>query len=107
MQYLDKLADIEQRFEDLTRQMADPEIISDNDIYRKTARQQSELQEIVEKYREWKKVHSDLEGVRAMLTETDPELLEMAQDDVARLEPELEALEKELKLLLLPRDPND
>ncbi len=107
MQYLDKLADIEQRFEDLTRQMADPEVIGDNETYRKTARQQSELQEIVEKYREWKKVHSDLEGARQMLAEDDEELQAMAREDVERLEPVIEALEKDLKLLLLPRDPND
>jgi peptide chain release factor 1 len=107
MQYLDKLADIEQRFEDLTRQMADPEVIGDNEIYRKTARQQSELQEIVEKYREWKKVHSDLEGARQMLAEDDVDLQDMAREDVERLEPVVVELEKELKVLLLPRDPND
>lgn len=107
MQYLDKLADIEQRFEDLTRQMADPEVIGDNEAYRKTARQQSELQEVVEKYREWKKVNSDLEGARQMLAEDDEELQAMAREDVERLEPTIESLEKELKLLLLPRDPND
>src|SRR3954470_22139270 len=107
MQYLDKLADIEQRFEDLTRQMADPELIGDPETYRKTARQQSELQEVVEKYREWKKVASDLEGARLMLAETDPEIQEMAQADIGSLEPRIEQLEDELKLLLLPRDPND
>ena len=67
MQYQEKLDGIEARFEDLTRQMADPEIISDNDRYRKTAKQQSELGEVVAKYREWKKVHADLEGARQML----------------------------------------
>ena len=107
MQYLQKLADIETRFEDLTRQMADPEIISDTGTYRKTAKQQSELSEIVAKYREWKKVHGDLEGARQMLVEPDPEIQEMAREDVERLEPELETLEKELKILLLPKDPND
>ena len=107
MQYLDKLADIEQRFEDLTRQMADPEVIGDPETYRKAARQQSELQEVVEKYREWKKVASDLEGARLMLAETDPEIQEMAQADVDALEPRIEQLEDELKVLLLPRDPND
>src|SRR3954451_19818238 len=107
MQYLDKLEGIEARFEELTRQMTDPEIISDNDAYRKTAKQQSELGEVVEKYREWKKVHGDLEGARLMLSEPDPELQVMAREDVERLEPELEQLEKDLKVLLLPRDPND
>ena len=67
MQYQEKLDGIEARFEDLTRQMADPELISDNDRYRKTAKQQSELGEVVAKYREWKKVNADLEGARQML----------------------------------------
>jgi len=107
MQYMDKLADIEQRFEDLTRQMADPEVIGDNETYRKTARQQSELQEVVEKYREWKKVSADLTGARQMLAEPDLELQEMAQADIDTLEPRAEELEAELRVLLLPRDPND
>ncbi|MBC7925058.1 MAG: peptide chain release factor 1 [Bryobacteraceae bacterium] len=107
MQYMDKLADIEARFEDLTRQMADPEIISNNETYRNTARQQSELQEVVGKYREWKKVSADLEGARQMLAEPDPEMQEMAREDVVRLEPQMGEREKELKLLLLPRDPLD
>lgn len=107
MQYLDKLDDIESRFEELTRQMADPEIISDTDLYRKTAKQQSELAEVVAKYREWKKVNADLDGVRTMLAEPDPDLQEMAREDVERLEPQLEELERDLKILLLPRDPND
>ena len=107
MQYLEKLDGIEARFEELTSQMADPEIISDPGGYRKTAKQQSELGEVVAKYREWKKVHADLEGARMMLAEPDAELAAMAQEDVDRLVPELERLEKELKILLLPRDPND
>ena len=107
MQYLQKLDGIEARFEDLTRQMADPEVIGDTSKYRKTAKQQSELQDVVVKYREWKKVHGDLEGARQMLEESDEELQQMAQDDVARLEPELERIEQELKILLLPKDPHD
>src|SRR3954462_13705897 len=107
MQYLDMLDGIEARFEELTRQMTDPEIISDNDAYRKTAKQQSELGEVVEKYREWKKVHGDLEGARLMLSEPDPEIQIMAREDVDRLEPEIDRLETDLRFLLLPKDPND
>jgi peptide chain release factor 1 len=107
MQYIEKLDGIEARFEELTRQMADPELISDNDLYRKTSKQQSELGEVVAKYREWKKANADLEGARQMLQEPDAELQEMAAADVAKLEPELELIENELKLLMLPKDPND
>ncbi len=107
MQYTEKLDGIESRFEELTGQMADPELISDNERYRKTAKQQSELGEVVAKYREWKKVNGDLEGAKQMLQESDPELQQMAAADVEQLGPELERIENELKLLMLPRDPND
>jgi peptide chain release factor 1 len=107
MQYTEKLDGIEARFEELTRQMADPELISDNERYRKTAKQQSELGEVVAKYREWKKVQADLEGARQMLQEPDPELQQMAAADVEQLEPTLERMETEIKLLMLPKDPND
>src|SRR5436190_7565590 len=107
MQYQEKLDGIEARFEDLTRQMADPELISDNDRYRKVAKQQSELGDVVAKYRQWKKVHADLEGARQMLTEADAELQQMAASDVEQLEPELTRIENELKILLLPKDPLD
>jgi peptide chain release factor 1 len=107
MQYLQKLDGIESHYEELTRQMADPEIISQNDSYRKISKQQSELAEVVAKFREWKKVHEELEGARLMMTETDADLREMALEDVQRLEPVLTRIEDELKVLLLPRDPND
>ena len=107
MQYREKLDGIEARFEDLTRQMADPEIIGDTDRYRKTAKQQSDLGEVVAKYRQWKKVNADIEGARTMLEESDMDLRQMATEDVERLEPELERIEHELKILLLPKDPND
>lgn len=107
MQYFQKLQDIETRFEGLTAQMADPDVISDADRYRKVAKSQSELQEVVAKFRDWKKTNSDLEGARLMLEETDAELQQMAADDVARLEPDLARIEEDLKILLLPKDPND
>ena len=107
MQFLQRLDETETRFEDLTRQMADPEIISNADVYRKTAKSRNDIEELVEKYRQWKKANADLEGARTMLTETDADLRAMAAEDVARLEPELAQLEDELKVLLLPKDPND
>lgn len=88
MQYTQKLDEIESRFEELTRQMADPAVISDADAYRKTAKSQSELSEMVAKYRDWKRVSRNLEESRQMLKETDPELRQMAMEDVQRLEPE-------------------
>jgi peptide chain release factor 1 len=107
MQYRQRLDDIESRFEELTRQMADPQIINDNDGYRKVSKQQSDLQDVVAKYREWKKVNADVEGARQMLNEADAEIQQMAREDIERLEPELTRIEDEIKILLLPKDPND
>jgi peptide chain release factor 1 len=107
MQFVQKLEQLEKRFDELTQQMADPAVISDGDRYRKVTKEQSEISEVVGKYREWKQVNDSLSQARGMLQESDPELKEMAQEEVARLDPEREKLEEEIKVLLLPRDPND
>lgn len=107
MQYQQKLDDIERRFESLNAQMADPGVINDAAQYRKVTKATSELSEIVAKYRDWKTAHRNLEEARSMLNESDPDLRTMAQEEIARQEPELVRFEAELKLLLLPKDPND
>ena len=107
MQYLQKLDETERRFEELTRQMTDADVISDLDAYHKTAKAHSDLSDLVGKYREWKRIHTELEGARAMLIETDADLRSMAEADVAVLEPQIAAIEEELKVLMLPRDPLD
>jgi peptide chain release factor 1 len=107
MDYLPKLDQTDARYEDLSRQMADHEVINDPERYRKVAKAQRDIEEIVSKYRDWKRVRQDLDGARAMLAETDEDLRAMATDEVARLEPELAAVEEQLKILLLPKDPND
>jgi peptide chain release factor 1 len=107
MQYAKKLDAMEARFEDLTRQMTDPAIIGDSDLYRKTTKSRSEFEEVVTKYREWKRDSQDLEGARLMLEESDPELRDMARAEVERLEPAIQKFDEELKVLLLPKDPND
>jgi peptide chain release factor 1 len=107
MQYRQKLDDIEARFEELTAQMADNAVISDSERYRKVTKSHSELAEIVAKYREWKKSSANAEEARLMLGEADPELRQMATDELAAMEPQLLRLEDELKVLLLPKDPND
>ena len=107
MQYRQKLDDIEARFEELTAQMADNAVISDSERYRRVTKSHSELAEIVAKYREWKKSSGNAEEARLMLEEADPELRQMATDELAAMEPQLVRLEDELKVLLLPKDPND
>jgi peptide chain release factor 1 len=107
MEYLSKLDQAEARYEELTRQMADPAVIGDPDKYRETAKAHRDLEEVVAKYREWKRVRENLEQARPMLEDSDEEMRAMAAEEVAHLEPELAKLSDELRLLLLPKDPND
>src|ERR1700736_4331560 len=107
MDFARKLDQIEVRFDELARQLGDPAVISDGDQYRKAARAHSELSEVVAKYREWKDASGQLDQARAMVSDSDAEMRQMAQDEITRLEPELIRIEQELKVLLLPKDPND
>ena len=86
MQYQQKLDDIERKFEDLNGQMADPAVISDSTQYRKVSKAHNELAEIVSKYRDWKTATRNLAEARPMLTESDPELRGMAEEEDLLLE---------------------
>lgn len=104
---MDRLDEAEARFNELTAKMADANVISDPEEYRKIAKAQSELTDLVTKYREWKKAQQELVDARAMLAEDDPDLRQMAELEVVRLEPKVAAVEQDLRVLLLPKDPND
>jgi peptide chain release factor 1 len=103
----DRLKEIERRYHELTEQLGRPETLADTQQYQKIAKAHSELAPIFDKYREWKDVSKSLEGAREMLQDSDSELRTMAQEELARLEPKLGEIENELKVLLLPKDPND
>lgn len=104
----EKLEAIEKTYEDLTQQMTDNEIISDQTRYTKIARQHRELEAIVAKFREMKKLDSDIAGNREILREMDDaEMRELAEAELPELEAQREKVEEELKVLLLPKDPND
>ncbi len=107
MQYQSRLGEAERRFDELTSQMADPAIISDTGQYRKIAKARNDLAEIVGKYGQWKSVSQQLGEARGMLGETDTEMRTMAEDEVAQLTPKMAQLEEELRILMLPKDPND
>src|SRR5690349_15613657 len=107
MQFRHRLEELEKRFEGLNAQMADPAVISDATQYRKVTKAHSELADVVTKYREWKAASGNLQQARAMLEDADADLRAMAQDEVAKLEPATARIEEELKILLLPQDPND
>ena len=101
----DKLKQVEARFEELNQQLADPAVLADGVRYQKTAKSQAEISELVEKYREWKQVEKGVADAKALLD--DPDMKALAQEELAELEKRREALEQELKVLLLPSDPND
>ncbi len=107
MQLFDRLQETEARYNELTAKMTDPAVLNDQDEYRKVAKAQSELSDQVAKFREWKKAEAELRDARAMLDESDPDLRQMAELEITRLEPEVAAIESDLQILLLPKDPND
>jgi len=106
---LNKLKSVEQTFNELTRRLADPDIAKDPTEYQKVAKARSSLEEVVTTYETWKTTQDELAGAREVMKEAngDAELQEMAAMEVAELEERLEELEIRLKILLLPRDPND
>lgn len=107
MDFAKQLDDVEKKFESLNAAMADPAVINDSELYRKTAKSHRDLEEIVTSYRSYKKAAEDLDGARLMADDSDPDMKAMAAEEIARLEPEVLRIEEELKLLLLPKDPND
>jgi peptide chain release factor 1 len=106
---LEKLRSVEQTFNELTRRLADPDTAKNPDEYQKVAKARSGLEEVVNTYETWKIAQEELIGARQILKESqgDAELQEMAALEVQELEEKIEYLENRLKILLLPRDPND
>jgi len=103
----DRLEQIEARFEEIGRQMADPEVLNDHEKYQKVAKQHRDLEPIIDKFREYREVKTGMADARTMMGESDPEIRAMAQEELAVLEERAPKIEEELKLLLLPKDPND
>lgn len=106
---LEKLKSVEQTFNELTRRLADPDVAKDPSEFQRLAKARSSLEEVVNTYEVWKAAQEELTGARQVLKEAsgDPDWQEMAAQEVESLEARLEDLERRLKILLLPRDPND
>jgi len=105
---LEKVAGLEERYEELTRYLADSQVISDPEKVRKYGQERAQLEEIVSKYRRYKVVESELASTRDMLEEAlEPEMVELVRKEIQALEEEGEALLEEMRLLLLPKDPYD
>jgi peptide chain release factor 1 len=105
---LKKLEEVEQRFEELNRKLADPEVLGDPRRLRDISKEHSELSVVVEVYRQLKKVDVERSASQQMLgSEKDPELVALAKEEIAVLDRRRAELDERLKILLLPRDPND
>ncbi|WP_443082257.1 peptide chain release factor 1 [Thermodesulfitimonas autotrophica] len=105
---LEKLDKIEERYEELSRKIADPEVIADYSRWREYVKAHAEMEEVVHTYREYKKVSRDIENAELLLREeNDPELRDLAAEELELLKERKEELTERLKVLLLPKDPND
>ncbi|MFW3896205.1 peptide chain release factor 1 [Pseudomonas putida] len=104
---LKKLEILQDRFEELTALLGDAEVISDQTRFRAYSREYAEVEPVAAGYVQWRKLQDDLEGAQALLKDSDPDLREMAVEEVREAKEQLQALEDQLQRMLLPKDPND
>ncbi len=104
----DKLVNIKTKYDHLTEEVSKPEVIANNNEWKKLVKEHSSLQPVVEKYEDWKKIDGQLKDSLEMVEkETDKEMEELLHGEISQLKVQKEKLEEELKVLLLPVDPND
>jgi peptide chain release factor 1 len=103
----DKLDQIEARYEDLGRQLGDPALLADQKKFQAVAKQHRDLEPTVDKFREYRKLRESIADAKAMAADSDADVRAMAEEELATLEPKLPVVEEDLKVLLLPKDPND
>jgi peptide chain release factor 1 len=101
------LEDVVDRFRDVEGQLSDPAVIGDQKRYRELTKEHSDLSELVAVYNSYKQILGDIEGSRELLQDSDPEMKELAKAELPGLEAQQEELEEQLRMLLLPKDPND
>ncbi|NIK11869.1 peptide chain release factor 1 [Alkalibacillus almallahensis] len=105
---LEKLQHMEDRYNQLTDLLMDPEVINDSNKLRKYSKEQADIQPVVEKYREYKDLQQQITDAKTMISEeSDKDVIDMAKEELEELEPQVEPMEEELKFLLIPKDPND
>ena len=102
-----KLKDIEVKYTDLESLLSNSDVISKQPLYQKYAREHAELHDLVEAYREYEKIHARVEEGQTLLQENDEELKSIVKEEMPQLREQLKSLEDQLKILLLPRNPND
>lgn len=104
----DKLDDLLRRYEEMMNELHEPDVVNNQERFRKLMKEQSDLAPLVEAYTEYKKCKQDIEDSLTMLeSESDEEMREMLKEELSEAKKRVEELEQELKILLLPKDPND
>ena len=103
----DKLDFITEKYDELSRQVSDPDVINNQPLWQKYIKEMGDMEPIVKKYTEYIKAKNDLADAKEMLEEGDEEMRELAKMEIGDLEEQIEQNEEELKVLLLPKDPND
>ena len=101
----DKLELVEKRYDELTQMISDPEVIANQTEWQKLMKEHASIEEVVQKYREYKKVKQDMEEAKEMMQ--DPEMKELAEAEFYEAKDKLPQIEEELKILLIPKDPDD
>ena len=103
----DRLKEIEQKYNETSEMLARPEVVTNQELYQKYAREHASMKGIVEAYRELLRVEKELEGNKTILEGKDEELRELAKEEIPALQQEREGILSRIKIMLLPRDPND
>lgn len=104
---LNKLDTLQDRYEELTALLGEAEVIADQNRFRAYSKEYAEVEPVISTFREFRKVSSDLDGAQALLKDSDPDLREMAEEEVREARARLVVLEEQLQRMLLPKDPND
>jgi peptide chain release factor 1 len=102
-----KLEDVERRYVEVESALVDPAVIANRKEYARLSKEHADLDEIVQRYRDWRRLSAEIDGHKALLEEADPEIRDLAKAELPALRARREALEEDLKRLLVPRDPND
>ena len=102
---LERLIAIEEKYNELSKELSKPEVLSDIKKTLELTKEQASLKDAYDAYQKYKKIESDLKEAKEMIK--DPELGEFAKEEIAKLNQEKEELEKEIEIILLPKDPND
>src|SRR5215218_8496380 len=104
---LDKLQDIEARYDRLTQELSDPQVVTDSTRFQRLAKEHADRTELVETFRHWKRVGGQIEETRVLLREAEPELRELAEEEQRSLEERRDRIERDLRRMLLPKNPHD